>query len=299
MCIRDRSVPIPISALSEAQLEARNITDIQDVERITPNLDFEYSSVNNNNTQVFLRGIGQVNWSTTQDPKIGIYIDGVYLSRPQGGLVDIMDLERVEVLRGPQGTLFGRNTTAGLIQLITKGPTQEQEAYLKLGYGDDGHEMFGGMLNLPLSNNLAARLAMYSKKTDGYMLNALNGDKHGNENSNSYRASLARTGDAYNLRFTYDRFESDIKSPLGSCRFIGPEIGALAGGLPAVGFIFGSYDSMKGNCRNSSPKHSIDNAPDTNAETEVDSYTLTQTLDLSIRELTLISNKREIESWNG
>ena len=120
-----QSVPIPISALSEAQLEARNITDIQDVERITPNLDFEYSSVNNNNTQVFLRGIGQVNWSTTQDPKIGIYIDGVYLSRPQGGLVDIMDLERVEVLRGPQGTLFGRNTTAGLIQLITKGPTQE------------------------------------------------------------------------------------------------------------------------------------------------------------------------------
>ena len=294
-----QSVPIPISALSEAQLEARNITDIQDVERITPNLDFEYSSVNNNNTQVFLRGIGQVNWSTTQDPKIGIYIDGVYLSRPQGGLVDIMDLERVEVLRGPQGTLFGRNTTAGLIQLITKGPTQEQEAYLKLGYGDDGHEMFGGMLNLPLSDNLAARLAVYSKKTDGYMLNALNGDMHGNENSNSYRASLERTGDAYNLRFTYDRFESDIKSPLGSCRFIGPEIGALAGGLPAVGFIFGSYDSMKGNCRNSSSKHSIDNAPDTNAETEVDSYTLTQTLDLSIGELTLISNKREIESWNG
>ena len=111
-----QSVPIPISALSEAQMEARNITDIQDIERITPNLDFEYSSVNNNNTQVFLRGIGQVNWSTTQDPKIGIYIDGVYLSRPQGGLIDVMDLERVEVLRGPQGTLFGRNTTAGLIQ---------------------------------------------------------------------------------------------------------------------------------------------------------------------------------------
>ena len=129
-----QSVPIPISALSEAQLEARNITDLQDVERITPNMDFETSAVGNQNTQVFIRGIGQVNWSTTQDPKIGIYIDGVYLSRPQGGLVDLMDVERVEVLRGPQGTLFGRNTTAGLIQIITKGPSQEQESYLKLGY---------------------------------------------------------------------------------------------------------------------------------------------------------------------
>ena len=294
-----QSVPIPISALSEAQMEARNITDIQDVERITPNLDFEYSSVNNNNTQVFLRGIGQVNWSTTQDPKIGIYIDGVYLSRPQGGLIDLMDLERVEVLRGPQGTLFGRNTTAGLIQLITKGPSQEQEAYLKLGYGTDGHEMFGGMLNLPLSDNLAARFAIYSKKTDGYFLNAYNGNMHSNENSNSYRASLARSGDVYNARLTYDRFESDVLSPLGSCRFTGPEVGATAGGFAALAFIFGTYDSMKANCRNSSPRHSYDNAPRTDSETEVDSYTLTQTFDLSIGEITLISNKREIESYNG
>ena len=294
-----QSVPIPISALSEAQMEARNITDIQDIERITPNLDFEYSSVNNNNTQVFLRGIGQVNWSTTQDPKIGIYIDGVYLSRPQGGLIDLMDLERVEVLRGPQGTLFGRNTTAGLIQLITKGPSQEQEAYLKLGSGTDGHEMFGGMLNLPLSDNLAARFAVYSKKTDGYFLNASNGNMHSNENSNSYRASLARSGDVYNARLTYDRFESDVLSPLGSCRFTGPEVGATAGGFAALAFIFGTYDSMKANCRNSSPRHSYDNAPRTDSETEVDSYTLTQTFDLSIGEITLISNKREIESYNG
>ena len=294
-----QSVPIPISALSEAQMEARNITDIQDIERITPDLDFEESSGNNNNTQVFLRGIGQGNWSTTQDPKIGIYIDGVYLSRPQGGLIDLMDLERVEVLRGPQGTLFGRNTTAGLIQLITKGPSQEQEAYLKLGSGTDGHEMFGGMLNLPLSDNLAARFAVYSKKTDGYFLNAYNGNMHSNENSNSYRASLARSGDVYNARLTYDRFESDVLSPLGSCRFTGPEVGATAGGFAALAFIFGTYDSMKANCRNSSPRHSYDNAPRTDSETEVDSYTLTQTFDLSIGEITLISNKREIESYNG
>ena len=108
-----QSVPIPITALGGDQLESRNITEIADIEKLTPNLSFEAQGINSTVTSVFLRGIGQTNWSGTQDPKIGIYIDGVYLSRPQGGMVDLIDLERVEVLRGPQGTLFGRNTTAG------------------------------------------------------------------------------------------------------------------------------------------------------------------------------------------
>ena len=294
-----QSVPIPITALSAAQLEARNITEIKDIERITPNLDFEYSSVNASATQVFLRGIGQVNWSATQDPKIGIYIDGVYLSRPQGGLVDLMDIERVEVLRGPQGTLFGRNTTAGLIHIITKAPSEEREANFKIGYGTEQHKMFGGMLNVPLSDKMAARFAIYSKETDGHMLNTYSGKNHGNENSTSYRASMAWTGDIYNGRFTFDRFEADELTALGSCRFTGPENGALAGGLKAVGFIFGTYDSMKANCRNSSRKHSYDNAPRLDTESQVSSYTYTQKFDLSIGELIFISNKREIENFNG
>ena len=94
-----QSVPIPITALSGDLLERRNIRDITEVERLSPNTDISGSAVNNSATQVFIRGIGQVNWSATQDPKIGIYVDGVYLSRPQGGLLDLMDVERVEVLR--------------------------------------------------------------------------------------------------------------------------------------------------------------------------------------------------------
>ena len=117
-----QSVPIPISALGGDRLEARNITEIQDITKLTPNLNFSAQGINSTVTNVFLRGIGQSNWSETQDPKIGIYIDGVYLSRPQGGMVDLIDIDRVEVLRGPQGTLFGRNTTAGLIHIITKDP---------------------------------------------------------------------------------------------------------------------------------------------------------------------------------
>ena len=93
-----QSVPIPITALGGDQIEARNITEIADITKLTPNMNFEAQGINSTVTNVFLRGIGQTNWSETQDPKIGIYIDGVYLSRPQGGMVDLIDVERVEAV---------------------------------------------------------------------------------------------------------------------------------------------------------------------------------------------------------
>ena len=130
-----QSVPIPITALNEEQLANRNVTEIRDLEKLSPNTDIGYSSVNGTAIQVFMRGIGQTNWSATQDPKIGIYVDDVYLSRPQGGLLDMMDVSRVEILRGPQGTLFGRNTTAGLIQIINNKPTQDSETSVRIGAG--------------------------------------------------------------------------------------------------------------------------------------------------------------------
>ena len=155
-----QSVPIPISALGGDRLEARNITEIADVTKLTPNLNFAAQGINSTVTNVFLRGIGQSNWSETQDPKIGIYIDGVYLSRPQGGMVDLIDVDRVEVLRGPQGTLFGRNTTAGLIHIITKDPTEALEGFANVGFGTEGHVVVRGVLNVPMTDKLSGRFAV-------------------------------------------------------------------------------------------------------------------------------------------
>ena len=143
-----QSVPIPITALGGDQIEARNITELADIGKLTPNMNFEAQGINSTVTNVFLRGIGQTNWSETQDPKIGIYIDGVYLSRPQGGMVDLIDVERVEVLRGPQGTLFGRNTTAGLVHIITKAPTEDFEGFVNLGIGTEGHRVLRGLYRI-------------------------------------------------------------------------------------------------------------------------------------------------------
>ena len=294
-----QSVPIPISALGGDRLEARNITEIADVTKLTPNLNFAAQGINSTVTNVFLRGIGQSNWSETQDPKIGIYIDGVYLSRPQGGMVDLIDVDRVEVLRGPQGTLFGRNTTAGLIHIITKDPTEALEGFANVGLGTEGHVVVRGVLNVPMTDNLSGRFAVMSKETDGFIKNQITGEDQGNEDSQSFRASFKYSGDSYNARLTFDRFESDELAMLSSCRFIAPTNGAIATGFPAVAYLAGTYDTMRKNCLETGRNLGRDNNPNQHATSETDSYTLTQSLDIGIGTLTMISNHREIENYNG
>ena len=294
-----QSVPIPITALGGDQIEARNITELADIGKLTPNMNFEAQGINSTVTNVFLRGIGQTNWSETQDPKIGIYIDGVYLSRPQGGMVDLIDVERVEVLRGPQGTLFGRNTTAGLVHIITKAPTDDFEGFVNLGIGTEGHRVLRGVVNVPLSDRFSSRFAVMSKETNGFMKNQITGNYQGNEDSQSIRASLQYSGDAYNARFTYDHFESDELATLSSCRFINPENGALATGFGAVAYLAGTYATMLKNCNETSYGLGRDNNPNQQVTSDTDSFTLTQTLDMEIGTLTIISNHREIENYNG
>lgn len=294
-----QDVPIPITALNQEQLISRNITEIKDIEKMSPNTSIQYSAVNGSAAEVFIRGIGQTNWSSTQDPKIGIYVDGVYLSRPQGGLLDLMDVARVEVLRGPQGTLFGRNTTAGLIQIISNKPSFENEAEIRLGVGNEGHQNYGLMVNRVLTDNIASRFAIYAKETDGFITNSLSGMDRGNEDSLSYRGSLLGTFDDFTARFTYDHFEADERAPLGTCRFTGPENGMTAGGLSAIANMFGIYDDLRTNCMTTTRDVSIDTTNDENTTSDVDSYTLEVDYELAWAELTSITSYREIDNFNG
>jgi iron complex outermembrane receptor protein len=155
-----QSVPIPITAMSGEEMRDRVANDLTDVTRITPNMSYLKSASNRGTAQVFLRGIGQTNWAPTQDPKVGIYLDGVYLGRPQGAVFDIMDIERIEVLRGPQGTLFGRNTTAGMVHVITRKPTDEFEAQVQIGAGNDSQLNGGFVLNVPMAFSTGSPRAM-------------------------------------------------------------------------------------------------------------------------------------------
>ncbi len=118
-----QDVPIAISAVSGQFLESRGITSIDGLGAIAPNVKIERAPSNKTISQISIRGSVTINPAITWEPAVGLYLDGVYIAKAQGSIFDVADLERVEVLRGPQGTLYGRNALAGAVNLITKKPS--------------------------------------------------------------------------------------------------------------------------------------------------------------------------------
>lgn len=191
-----QDTPISITAFRAEDIEARQIDDVADVANFTPNLTINTSAAFSGSTAtpaIFLRGVGQVDFSLNTDPGVGLYVDGVYISRSVGGLIDLVDVERIEVLRGPQGTLFGRNTIGGAVSVTTKAPsTDEVSGRAKITVGSDERLQLQGAVNVPISDTLAARVAGFYQTRDGYV-DRPDGVSLGDDNSFSTRASLGWT----------------------------------------------------------------------------------------------------------
>lgn len=166
-----QTTPVAVTALSEQMLKLAQVTDIADLRRTTPNLSImEGGTGSSSLVFIAIRGNAQNAPNGAADAAVGTYIDGVYFARPTGGNLDLLDVQRAEVLRGPQGTLFGRNTTGGAINIVTNKPTDEMEGYLKAEAGDYDSYRVEGVVNLPLlQDELAARFsARYSERGEGY-----------------------------------------------------------------------------------------------------------------------------------
>jgi iron complex outermembrane recepter protein len=133
---REQATPISVTAVSADRLKSLDITRVNGIATVTPNLMISDAPSNGLGTIVYIRGIGQISVSSYADPPIAIYVDGIVQPRPVGNAFDLPDVDRVEVLRGPQGTLFGRNTTGGAIAIYTKKPTQDFGGTVTFGYGD-------------------------------------------------------------------------------------------------------------------------------------------------------------------
>lgn len=164
-----QKTPLSIVALSGESIERKGIDDISDLALYTPNLAINGSRGYGNNQPTFsIRGISG-GGGATSERGVALYIDGIYVPRTSGSVFKVFDFERVEVLRGPQGTLFGRNSTGGAIRIFTKQPTDKLEGYVKGTVGNFDHHDITGMINIPVSDAVAIRAQAAYLNEDGYV----------------------------------------------------------------------------------------------------------------------------------
>ncbi len=189
-----QSVPVAVTALSAEDLESRNVESSTSLSQFTPNLQLEGAAAlsgSSSNATAFIRGIGQNDFAIFSDPGVGVYVDDVYMGRSIGGVLDIVDLERAEVLRGPQGTLFGRNTMGGAVLMTSKRPSYQPGGFLDLTGGSYFRNDIRGMVNAPLiDNKLSVRLALGRLNRNGYGKRLSDGEEMGNINRVAGKAQI-------------------------------------------------------------------------------------------------------------
>ena len=184
-----QDTPIAISVVSGETLDANAIHSFRELYTQTPSLSFSEAG---GEAQLYIRGIGTDALGVTSDPSIALHMNGAYLPRPQMGLIQFMDIERIEILRGPQGTLYGRNATGGAINIISRSPTETPEGLLQLGYGNFEQKELKATLSGPITPLLLGRVAMLSSRNDGYTqdLDTNGSNRIDDNNSSSVRVSL-------------------------------------------------------------------------------------------------------------
>jgi iron complex outermembrane receptor protein len=172
-----QEVPVAVSAFNGESLKALGITNIKDMEGVVPGLNMGGGgNSTKGDSNPYIRGVGQRETKVTIDTAVGTYIDGIYIGRAAGALMDAVDVQSMQVLRGPQGTLFGKNTTGGAIVIETTKPGPEFGGHVDITAGNLGRRNASGAINVPLiQDTLYGRLTVSSTKTDGYMENIADG----------------------------------------------------------------------------------------------------------------------------
>ncbi|GAA5013213.1 TonB-dependent receptor [Acinetobacter puyangensis] len=169
----EQNVPAPITVIKGKQLEEAKIYQVQDLQQQLPNFTSQF--IHARQSSVAVRGIGNNTANEGLEGSVGIYLDNVYLGRPGQAVFDLLDIEQVDLLRGPQGTLFGKNTTAGVLNITSKQPVFYQEGNVEISAGERGYKQLKGTWNQPLSDAVAVRLSGYGTHDDGWLENTYNG----------------------------------------------------------------------------------------------------------------------------
>jgi iron complex outermembrane receptor protein len=216
-----QETPIALTAVDAQLLEERQIISVKDVGGIVPGLLVEPVTSTSNSARIVMRGVGQENSGILYDPGIGVYVDDVYQPRLNGVFFDFFDVERVEVLRGPQGTLYGRNTSGGAIKLVTRTPSLERiEAGGDISYGSYDALSLRGYASVPIvTDKLAMSASFVKRERDGFIKSTRTGEALGDVDSLAARAKLhyKPTDDlsvTLSLDYMQDRGDAGIGVPI-------------------------------------------------------------------------------------
>ncbi len=207
-----QDVPVAVTAFTPEALERLNVRDLGDLDAQVPNLTLYAARGSNTTLTAYIRGVGQSDPLWGVDPGVGLYMDDVYIARPQGALLEVFDVERIEVLRGPQGTLYGKNTIGGAIKYVSKALDPEFNGSAQVTIGNYGQRdlkfAVGG--GLGGSDALRARIALATLNNDGFGENVDTGDSVSDKDMFAVRLSLgAYVNDDINIQFAVDNVQDD------------------------------------------------------------------------------------------
>ncbi|MFT3997376.1 MAG: TonB-dependent receptor, partial [Asticcacaulis sp.] len=212
-----KDVPIAVSTFSSVKLDQTGAQDITALQQQAPNMTLQVARGSNSTLIAFIRGVGQQDPLWGFEPGVGLYVDDVYVARPQGAVLDIYDVQRIEVLRGPQGTLYGRNTIGGAIKYVTKPLDTTRPTFMARGslgsYSQRDIVLTG---SVPLTDQLAIGAALAKYDRDGYGKNLHTGAEHYNKDVTAFRFSADyNPTDKLSLRLAYDRTQDDSNARHG------------------------------------------------------------------------------------
>ena len=205
-----QDVPIAITAITSERLETTGVTSLEGLTQLVPSVSFRKGTTSANSA-IVMRGVGTITFSIAAEPSVSTVVDGVVLSRSGQAFMDLVDAERLEVLRGPQGTLFGKNASAGLVNIVSKGGTDTLQAEARLEAFDDDEYRLRGAISGPLAENLTGRITAFYGSYDGNITN-INGGRRNRINGYEHygaRGILDYNNGGTRFRFIADYFEAD------------------------------------------------------------------------------------------
>ena len=269
-----QNVPVAVSALSPSQIEQIGSLTVMDISRLVPNVELHQNTFSGQALSASIRGMAFDDLEKSYEPTVGVSVDGVFMASNSGAVVDLFDLEAVEVLRGPQGTLYGRNTIAGVINIKRTQPTGELGLKLEGTFATHDRQDLKGILNLPIGENGGLKLHYRDLQQDSHLFNTFRNERPENRDSNTWGASFRYDfSDNFTATLSYDDYEHWTQPPDPVATGVSPD---------TTFCLLGAIINTAGSCNENSAALSQANGYETsNASEQIYSYMWGENLTLN------------------